>query len=58
MATLAVSLFHGTAHLGPARGSVFGEFLTKVRAIKGIGDYYSYPALGQAISDAGYSPTP
>jgi hypothetical protein len=53
-----VSLFHATAHLGPARGPVFGEFLANVRAIEPIGDYYSYPALGQALSDAGYSTSP
>lgn len=55
MTTLAVYLFHGTAHLGPTRTPVFGEFLTNVRAIEGADDYYSYPALEQALSDAGYS---
>jgi hypothetical protein len=54
MTSLAVSLFHATAHLGPARGPVFAEFLANVRAIEPIGDYYSYPALGQALTDAGY----
>jgi len=57
MTTFAVYLFHGTAHLGPTRAPVFGEFLTNVRAIEGTDDYYSYPALEQALSDAGYSPS-
>jgi len=57
MTTLAVNLFYGTAHLGPTQTPVFGEFLTNVRAIEGTGDYYSYPALEQALSDAGYSPS-
>jgi hypothetical protein len=57
MPAFAVQLFQGTAHLGPERAPVFGEFLTKVRAIEGTGDYYSYPALGQALSAAGYNPS-
>jgi hypothetical protein len=57
MTTLAVYLFHGTAHLGPTRAPVFGKFLTDVREIEGAGDYYSYPALEQALSAAGYVPS-
>ncbi len=53
MTTLAVYLFHGTVHLGPARAPVFGEFLTNVRAIEGTDDYYSYPALAEALANAG-----
>jgi hypothetical protein len=58
MPTLAVHLFHGTSHLGPTRAPVFGEFLTNVRAIEGTDDYYSYPALAQALADAGNNTSP
>jgi hypothetical protein len=54
MTTLAVDLFHGTAHLGPTGVPVFAEFLANVREIEGTGDYYSYLALEQALSGAGY----
>ncbi len=57
MTTLAVYLFHVTAHLGQTRAPVFGKFLSDVREIEGTGDYYSYPALEQALSDAGYAPS-
>ncbi|MGC4856558.1 hypothetical protein ACLQ24_25100 [Micromonospora sp. DT4] len=57
MTTLAVHLLQGTAHLGPTRAPVFGEFLTNVRAIEGTSDYYSYPALEQALSNVGYNPS-
>ncbi len=54
MPALAVSLFHGTAHLGQVRSMVFGEFLTNVRTLEGEGEYYSYPSLETAMRNAGY----
>ncbi|WP_111167315.1 hypothetical protein [Spongiactinospora gelatinilytica] len=57
MPGLAVLLFQGTSHLGPARAPVFGEFLANVRAIEGEGEYYSYPALEEALNRDGYSPS-
>ncbi|MET8381686.1 hypothetical protein ABZV14_01635 [Streptosporangium canum] len=57
MPNLAVLLFHGTSHLGPQRAPVFGEFLTNVRALEGEGEYYSYPALEEALSRSGYNPS-
>ncbi|MDA0639804.1 hypothetical protein [Nonomuraea ferruginea] len=53
MPGLAVLLFQGTSHLGQARAAVFGEFLTSVRAIEGEGEYYSYPALEEALLHTG-----
>jgi hypothetical protein len=54
MTTLAVDLFQATAHLGPNRAAAYGEFLTSVQAIEGPNDYCSYPALAQALTNAGY----
>jgi hypothetical protein len=54
MPALAVSLFHGTAHLGPSRSTAFSGFLIKVRALEGDDEYYSYPALEAAMRNAGY----
>jgi len=54
MPDLAVHLFHGTGHLGPARAAVFVEFLTNVRTLEEAGSYYSYPALETALRTAGY----
>ncbi|MGW2214131.1 hypothetical protein ACWCSD_04015 [Nonomuraea sp. NPDC001684] len=57
MPQLAVLLFHRTSHLGPQRAPVFGEFLTNVRALEGESDYYSYPALHEALVRSGYDPS-
>jgi hypothetical protein len=57
MTNLAVAPFHGTAHLGTARSEVFATFLTNVQALEGEDDYYSYPALKEALATAGYSPS-
>jgi hypothetical protein len=54
MPALAVALFEQTAHLGAARSTSFTEFLTGVRALAGEGDdYYTYPALEDAMRKAG-----
>lgn len=58
MTNLAVSVFHGTAHLGTARTEAFGKFLANVQELEGTDDYYSYPALKEALITAGYNPSP
>ncbi|AIG80468.1 Hypothetical protein AJAP_38410 [Amycolatopsis japonica] len=55
MPHLAVQLFHATAHLGPARGNDFVEFLAKCKrdAETDNDHYYSYPALETTLRTAG-----
>lgn len=54
MPALAVQLFHATAHLGSARGSVFTDFVVKCKASEGDNGFYSYPALQTALQTAGF----
>ena len=54
MPSLAVSPFHGTAHLGQAHTDTFGKFLTDARAVEGDNEYYNYPGLETAMRNAGH----
>jgi hypothetical protein len=55
MPGLAVTLFHGTAHLGARQATAFVAFLGQVQAEARPGDgYYRYPALEAALRAAGH----
>jgi hypothetical protein len=57
MPEVAVSLLMATSHLGPARAAVFVAFLDRVRenTTDDDDDFYTYPALGAALSHIGLS---
>ncbi len=53
MPNLAVELVAVTAHLGPARYSIWQEFLTRVREIEPLDSSYRYEVVEAALHAAG-----
>jgi hypothetical protein len=58
MPGIAVELLHATTHLGAARISVFGDFLTSVHDQEPDDPYYRYPGLENALSGRGVLQSP